>query len=310
MASLTESGLFPHVHSSSIWYFGLLTSPHCFQIIEALVCVGWPEQAGDWFQTDKGGQKNKCNQTLHYHCHPSPPSSSSASSWASSSPSSALQWSSSSASSSSELARVSGKKKRMAASLSRQFLLVGLCHNLGLCHNPSLDTFEYNPHPEFTPMDGCTPAKSIGAQRENATERPMNAATVHTNLWMNSLGPVELWQKRGRVKNSQWTECDRKDYRAMHWYKHRWAHSRFINTTRIWHWGHWGWGRCNISSWAMFSEHTYHHIVTHTHTRALQICYIKCIHAIVSIVLWRWGKFCNKDQIYEILWAEKGFGSL
>ena len=80
----------------------------------------------------------------------------------------------------------------MAASLSRQFLLVGLCHNLGLCHNPSLDTFEYNPHPEFTPMDGCTPAKSIAAQRENATERPMNAATVHTNLWMNSLGPVEL----------------------------------------------------------------------------------------------------------------------
>ena len=54
----------------------------------------------------------------------------------------------------------------MAASLSRQFLLVGLCHNLGLCHNPSLDTFEYNPHPEFTPMDGCTPAKSIVAQRE------------------------------------------------------------------------------------------------------------------------------------------------
>ena len=24
-----------------------------------------------------------------------------------------------------------------------------------------------------------------------------------------------------------------------------------------------------------------------SHTRALQICYIKCIHAIVSIVLWR-----------------------
>lgn len=42
-------------------------------------------------------------------------------------------------------------------------------------------------------------------------------------------------------------------------------------------------------------------ILSHTHTRALQICYIKCIHVIVSIVLSPRGKFCNKDQIYEIL---------